>query len=434
VSVDYDGDIYVLPFIYHCADGEELDNASVVFTSGDKVMLEADEDGIPQKVIGLTEGAKTCGTVFVLARYQSGSLVVNFNSLERSFGLDSAIATAFNSFMGGPGYWEGVEQVQKVQFAVDSPFRIWVLTQLSFDSYGRYRAGKYAVTIIDVTNDGNYYLLHNKTVFLPISKWTWNREPPDDQYDGYSASIALNGTNDLHATSVCPNNIEFEAPGYSRTIYNISCFRCCSDWPGDPYLDATHTFTREFCCNQQCAAICGGVFLPAPGPTERCYYSWGGNQLFENTEDLKVMIGGPGYVDFVPAGNNSMGYSFGDITAASHGPCITDPDCDSPSSEPWCDAGHHRWRYDKFKMADCSTNWEWDEYGDRYHWPDEWVHPDGLENLNVGSKAWAIPIEDFVTSDGSSFDYEEHLWGEWLVGIAHLATVILIVRMPHALL
>ena len=411
VFVDYDNGeevlSYILPYVYHCSDGEVLTNAEIIFLENDKVMLECDEDDIPQRVIGFTKGAKRCGTVFAIAYQNSSSIYATFNNVSRTFALYSAIQTAFNQFYGAPGYFEGVDGIYKIQFAQNSPFRIAVLSMLSPNSKGQYMCGKYCVTIIDVTNDGNFYLLHNKTIFLPIEKWHWNHDPPDDLYDGYGASIAYNGTDDIHATSVCPEGVEYESPSY---VYSFDCSYGGGCYGGDPRPGTcSYYYEKEFCCKQVCSAIPGGMFFPAPGPDEICRTSWWtGTHLYDNS-NLKYLIGGPGYTDFVAAGRSSGNVSY---ATAEHGPCIIDPDY--PDNDYFINDGFHRWVYMWRYMADCSIINFWQKYGSVLRTSSYFTFPENLENLIIGNKTWLIPVDDFVTSRLSSFDYEEHVWSEEL--------------------
>ena len=148
---------------YHCPGDTHPGDPDSIYTLGDNVLIECDEEDTPIRVVGFTDGAQTCAT-FCIAYMDYPILHVYHNEVHWSHDVKASLNAAY--IERGEKTVAPFFVTVRVDFAEDYPYRIAVSIRLS-RTPAYYPFGAYASVIykLEIKEDGDYDLIEEGVYF-----------------------------------------------------------------------------------------------------------------------------------------------------------------------------------------------------------------------------------------------------------------------------
>jgi hypothetical protein len=144
-----------VPFKYHCPGGDEAIDGSEAFAPNDVVVVECDENNVPQRVVGHYDGAEQCNIFYCVAWFASNYIYLKYNDVNRWFDCWDAVRDAYDA-KGRLSDFNGFSGVVSIQYADNYPFRLVICLELNGNALGEFWLGRYCFIDVEVDPDNNY--------------------------------------------------------------------------------------------------------------------------------------------------------------------------------------------------------------------------------------------------------------------------------------
>jgi len=154
---------YTVPFKYHCPGGDEAINGSEAFAPNDVVVVECNENNVPQRVVGHYDGAERCNIVYAVAWFDSNYINFKWNDTNRWFNCWDAVRDKYYEY-GIVSHFNGFAGTVSIQYADGYPYRCVICLELMpaylGDLAGYYLLGRYCFIDVIIDPDDNYSMTH----------------------------------------------------------------------------------------------------------------------------------------------------------------------------------------------------------------------------------------------------------------------------------